>query len=469
MAKNIKKFNILRPVLAILLVFIPLYPKFPLFNVKNTYVAIRLDDIIIALSFLIYLLVELKNGFKITKQNIFKLFLPYFAIIIISFLNAILILKTSTPNILLLHTLRKFQYMSVFFLTLKAIQKKSDIKFPLVFLSVASFFVAIYGFGQKYFSLPIVSTMNEEFSKGYLLTLTVWSRISSTFAGHYDLAAFLSVFLVILAGNLVLTKKKLIKTSLIILWLILFYLLTLTASRVSVFALWGGLTICFLLTKKFFWIIPSTLIVLYSMTASVDLNQRLIATVKTINPNVNLSFLSKKEVLVPTLTPSPTPTPLPQKPVIQIDKTQPSKPSPTAIPTIFRNKQTEYPKVDADAGVSRSGEIRFKVEWPRAITAFKKNILIGTGPGSLGLATDNDFLRALDETGILGLITFMSIPLFFIYKTLKSKQKLNFVFLAGMITFFANAVFIDVFEASKTAYLFWIMMAVYYQNLKLNK
>jgi len=459
MAKNINKFNIFRPILAILLVFIPLYPKFPLFSVKNTYVSIRLDDIIIVSSLIVLLLSQIKDHFSLIKTNIFKLFLPYFAVILVSFLNAVLILKTDPVNILLLHSLRKFEYISVFFLTLQAIKQRKDLSYPLIFLTLASIFVAIYGFGQKYLSFPIVSTMNEEFSKGYLLTLTVWSRISSTFAGHYDLAAFLSVFLVILAGVLILTKNKLAKFSLTIIWLILYYLLTLTASRVSIFALWGGLIICFLSTKKFLWIIPSSLIILYSMTTSSELNQRLIATIKTTSPKFDQTITTKKPLPTIMLTPTVLPvTPTPNQ----------NLPKPSPKPTIFRNKKTpSYPQVDIDAGVSRSGEIRFNVEWPRAIIAFKKNILIGTGLGSLGLATDNDFLRLLGESGILGLLTFMAIPIYFFIKTLKNKQKLNFVFLSALATFLANAVFIDVFEASKTAYLFWIMMAVYYQNLTL--
>ncbi len=459
MAKNIKKFNLFRPILAILLVFIPLYPKFPLFSVKNTYVSVRLDDVVIAGSLFVLLLSQIKDHFKLTKTNIFKLFLPYFIAISISFLNAALVLRTEPTNILMLHTLRKFQYISVFFLTIKAVNRKSDLSYPFIFLTIASIFVAFYGFGQKYLSFPIVSTMNEEFSKGYLLTLTVWSRISSTFAGHYDLAAFLSVFLVILAGVFVLTKHKLAKFSLMIVWLFLYYLLTLTASRVSIFALWGGLVICFLTTKKLLWIIPSSLIIIYSMTTSTELSQRLIATIKTVNPNFNQP--------APTYKPLPTTIPTPTQLLVKPTPNQ-NLPKPSPKPTIFRNQETpQYPQVDIDAGVSRSGQIRFNVEWPAAITAFKKNVLIGTGLGSLGLATDNDFLRLLGESGILGFITFMAIPLYFVIRTFKQKQKLNFVFLSALITFLANSVFIDVFEASKTAYLFWIMMAVYYQSLTL--
>ena len=105
--------------------------------------------------------------------------------------------------------------------------------------------------------------------------------------------------------------------------------------------------------------------------------------------------------------------------------------------------------------MARSGEIRFNVEWPRAINAFKKNPLTGTGLGSISLATDNDYLRLLGEGGLLSFISFMVIQLFFIIKTLpllfkKNKtnyDKLSIVFFGCLLTTLANAVFIDVFEA----------------------
>src|SRR3990167_10675400 len=48
----------------------------------------------------------------------------------------------------------------------------------------------------------------------------------------------------------------------------------------------------------------------------------------------------------------------------------------------------------------RSFNIRLKAEWPRAIRAFLKNPVLGTGYSSVGLAVDNDYLRSLAESGI---------------------------------------------------------------------
>jgi len=91
MIKNLKNIKILRIILALLILFIPLYPKFPLFSVNHTYVAIRLDDIIISLVIFIWLIHQVINKFPVFKKGIFKIFLVYFLAIILSGLNAYLI------------------------------------------------------------------------------------------------------------------------------------------------------------------------------------------------------------------------------------------------------------------------------------------------------------------------------------------------------------------------------------------
>jgi len=356
--------------------------------------------------------------------------------------------------------------MSLFFLTLQAIKDKKDLKVPAISLLLSTFLVSLYGLGQKYFNLPVVSTMNSEFSKGQLLQLDTWTRISSTFAGHYDLAAFLSVALIIIFGLFLLSQKIYQKIPIFFIWALGFYILTLTASRVSTFAFWGDITLSLILIRKYLWIIPTSALMVFSIFNSADLNQRLIATIGTIRPPKTAQPTS-----LPTAIPTPTtPTVKPTKgPVAVIT---------TPVPTVIRHGPIdEFIPVDIDAGVARSGEIRFNAEWPRAITAFSKNRLNGSGLGSITLATDNDYLRLLGESGLLGFLTFLTIPAFFLISSIKAifvkkqnqLQKYKLIMAAALITMLANATLIDVFEASKTAYLFWIMMGVYYQILIFSK
>lgn len=449
----------LRPILAILLMAIPLYPKFPLLAVNGTYVAIRLDDILVAIALLFLFFDQIKNKFSLLNAPVTRIISAYFIAISISFLNAYLVFQTEPTNILLLHLLRRFEYISLFFFTIATIKSKRDFRDMFIYSLVAAIGVIAYGYGQRFFQLPVVSTMNEEFSKGQLLQMNIWTRISSTFAGHYDLAAYSSVFLVLLGSFLTQVKKLIIKLPLVILWLLMFDILSLTASRVSTFAFLGGMILALILIKKYFYIIPVLMVFAFSLFNSKDLNQRLLATI----PALKNQFFTSENTATPASVPTLIPTIIVVKPTgpIAINKTTP-------IPTPIRhpNDFVQEP-IDIDAGVARSGEIRFNAEWPRAVTAFNKNKLTGTGLGSITLATDNDYLRSLGESGLLGFITFLIIFLYFTIKTIPylfSAQKIPLIFFAAMVTMLANATLIDVFEASKTAYLFWIMMGFYYQS-----
>jgi hypothetical protein len=449
------KLNLLRVTLAVLLVFIPLYPKFPLAFAAGSQVAFRLDDIIVSLSLLIWMIYQVKSGFPILRQKMSWLIFAYWLSLIASLLNAFLIYQTTPDTQLILHTLRRFEYMSLFFITFSALSTK-DYKFPLPFALLAFFGVFAYGMGQKYFQFPVVSTMNFEFAQGQLLQMDVWTRISATFAGHYDLAAYLSIFSALALGLSFLAKRLSVNLVLKLSWVLSFYLLTQTASRISTFAYWGGSVLMLMLLRKFIWVVPVSALMITSFVTSADLNQRLLATIPalrgTFSPSTNTT-----PIPTPTVLLQPTPTPMPNVPT-----EAPVIPT----PTVFRHLAPTHPPIDVDAGVARSGEIRFKVEWPRALRAFEKNRLLGTGAGSLGLATDNDYLRLIGESGVLGALTFLLI---FVHLALLSWRKrsspLTAIFLSSIVIFWANAIFIDVFEASKTAYLFWILIGVFYYHL----
>ena len=82
----------------------------------------------------------------------------------------------------------------------------------------------------------------------------------------------------------------------------------------------------------------------------------------------------------------------------------------------------------------------------------------------MGLATDNDLLRSLGEVGILGTIVFVFIIYILIRNYLgelkKAKGFMKYL-TVGMISmvfaFLVNSLFIDVFEASKVAFMFWLV------------
>ena len=457
---------------AVLLIFIPLYPKFPLFNIPKTYVAVRTEDLLVGFLVIFCLLRTWREKTIFWKDGLNRLIVLYFIIGALSVLNAIFITKVSIPHLTILHWLRRLEYMSLFFVVAFSIKKIQDVKDYLVCVSFAFIGVFIYGIGQKFFNFPVVSTMNEEFSKGYLLTLNEWARISSTFAGHYDLAAYLVIVLAVILALIFAVDSKWKKILIAVLWLLALYLLVLTASQTSFAAYLISMVTILILLKRFGWIIPLTAVSLSLMLFSNDLSQRYAASYK-----VNLSFLSgysTPKTSEITLTPSPTPAALPTTTSFQAK-------APLPTPTIIykEKKYVNYGPTEPVNAVEltayRSSKIRFNVEWPRALRAFYKNPLLGTGFASITLATDNDYLRALGETGLLG---FISLYLIFIkiavtglkYLKISSNKfgkTITIGFLGAMVGLLSNAVFIDVLESSKVAYTFWMFMGIMIGFIKL--
>lgn len=473
--------------IAFLLLFIPLYPKFPLIAVSGTYVSIRLEDILVTiLVFVFGLRLIIKRDFSILKWEITKLILLYFGVGLLSVVAGIFITKNIVPHIAFLHFLRRVEYISLFFVAYYSFKEIKQLKTFGWIILIATFGVIIYALGQKFFGWPVVSTMNKEFSKGLFLKLTWWARVNSTFAGHYDLAAYMVMITAVATSVFLLIKKWSVRLIVFILGLFCYYILILTASRISFAAFLIGVPIVLFFGNRKLWIVPFLVFSILGMIFSDDLGQRYAATFK-----IDLSFLSgavkigsNEIALAPTLTPTPTPTPtfLPGKG--GIGRSRPGKGiiptlTPTLTPTptqVVASASAEYfePTVLA---VGRSTDIRLKVEWPRAITAFLKNPVLGTGYSSISLATDNDYLRILGETGLLGGIALLAvfleilrkIYLFIKDKTVLRNQKLIIYGVIGAaIGYFINATFIDVFEASKVAFFFWIILGVGMKIIDLN-
>ncbi|MDD2482647.1 MAG: hypothetical protein PHE71_00005, partial [Candidatus Shapirobacteria bacterium] len=298
-----KNLNIFRPIIAILIFFIPLYPKFPFTSVTGTYVSIRIDDIVVAISVLVWLIYQIIYKFPVFKIKITKLFLVYFLAIIASFVNAFLIYQSDPTNLLILHLMRRFEYISLFFIAINSIKSTKDFRISYIFLLISTALVSVYGYGQKYFQFPVISTMNSEFSKGQLLQMSTWTRINSTFAGHYDLAAFLSVALIIIALVFILNKNVWVKIISLIVWIAAYPILTLTASRVSIFAFLGGICFTLFVLRKYLWIVPFVVLVGLSIFNSKDLNQRLLATIPALKNQIKTTTVA----VTPTITPTPIP------------------------------------------------------------------------------------------------------------------------------------------------------------------
>ena len=431
--------------LLILSAFIPLYPKFPLINVKGTYVAIRLEDFLIAIAIFWWLVVTLPKLKSFLSQTLTKSILLFWVIGLLSLFSGIFLTLTTVPHLGFLHYLRRIEVMALFFVAASAIRSAKQVKIWLLVMLFTTIGVVLYGFGQQYLHFPVISTTNREFSKGLILFLSPEARVNSTFAGHYDLAAYLAFFLTMLTALFFSLKKLFHKLAFFLVGLLGFLLLALTAARVSFLAVLLGMASVFLLSGRKKLILALVGVGLLALLISPDLRHRTVATL-----TVNFLGGGGAKYVPPAQMPGVTNK-------FSVENAATGAATPAAVPVDIVPGE---PLNTTELGVERSFQIRFREEWPRAVQAFFKNPFLGTGYSSLTIATDNDYLRSLGEVGFLGTGALV-LTFFVIFKKMwKIRSPLIIGLLSGLLTVFLTAAFIDVLESSKISQLLWISLGV---------
>lgn len=493
-----------------LLAFIPLFPKLPLFDALPGYIVrVRLEDFLVVFALVVWLVQLWRKKASFGPNPLAKPILAYLTVGVLSMISAIFITRTVPFEALhvgkmFLHFLRRVEYFSLFFVFYSSVKSLRQVKIYLLILLCTVVGVTLYGYGQKYLYWPAFSTMNREFSKGWALYLTQHARVLSTFGGHYDLAAFTMTVLIILWAIFFSLEKIWLR---IVTFLILsgaFWLLILTASRTSFIAYIVGVTILFvfwMLRRGLSWaatrwlgVVALSIIVMLSFgdlsdrfTKLLKLDQR-IGGIKSLllqpignPPQGQIALLENNIEAVTSKSDFP---PLPMRPV---DVANPiaegliatqSASGAAIIKEVPRTYSQNALVYDLSTG------IRLDALWPRAIAGFRQNILLGTGYSTLtktqvaefteAESTDNDYLRALGETGLLGFLAFgwiLVTAVVLIGKNyLRVKDRLFFGMLLGAVAaiggLLVNAVYIDVFESSKVAYSFWALMGIVLGGIK---
>lgn len=534
--------NLLLIVASFLLAFIPLYPKIPLFDVLPGYIVrVRVEDILVLIAFLYYL-VQLWHRKLDFKNQLTPWIFAYLGVASLSILSAVFLIKTIPLELIhigksVLHLFRYTEYFALFFIMFSAIKKSKDLKVVFYALALTVVAIVVYGYGQRYWYWPVFSTMNREFSKGMVLYLTEHARVQSTFGGHYDLAAYLVIVLPIFYLLAINAKKKWPRIALHSVHLLGLWLLIMSASRTSFIAYLGAVIVGLLLLafkpskfwhKVFFFVRQSLaslfLVALMMLVFGADMRERLEQVLQAY-PSVfkvyqeSENFLSKQTEffndplakirdwqakmkpsngiafdntqLDSVLTPTDQ-QPVSQKPV-DVYADIPDK---VAVSTQSSQGETittyvEKPRTwSANAlKYGLSFAIRLDELWPNALKGFAKNPLLGSGYATLNKkefqqfteaeSTDNNFLRTLGETGLLGFITFYGsiiILLIVLYRNQKAStnqqlQVANIAFIAASIGLLLNASYIDVFASSKVAFTYWALAGAIlaYNNLTVTK
>ncbi|GIK83848.1 MAG: hypothetical protein BroJett025_04700 [Patescibacteria group bacterium] len=488
---------------AFLIVFIPLFPKIPIFDVLPGYIVrARPEDILIFITALIWLKDAYKKRFKV-KSTYFWMVVLYTISGLISILLGTLLIKSIPAQLLhigksSLHLFRYLEYFALFFFTYSSIKTQKQLKIVLVLLAFTILGVVLYGFGQEYLHFPLYSTMNREYSKGTTLYLQEGARPQSTFAGHYDLAAYLVIVLPIIfslaLNTLQIDLKRLQKTIkqkstytsifLHIVHILGAWMLVTSGSKTALLAYVVGIFVVLLLhlqklgniKQQLKW--GSIAVVLVTIALTIFLNffalttrDKFISLIKTAfngsdipaNPDATPDDLVGDGVVFKQIT-------------IQNDDGTERKE--------WIEEKSTWSQNALKYGLSMG--IRLDTLWPNALKGFINNPLFGNGyatlvsisnPGEYSTAesTDNNFLRTIGETGILGFLTFYGFICIIALEIFKQKtetapiiQALRIGFLGSILGILINATYIDVFAASKVAYTFWAFAGITIAAVKPN-
>ncbi|MBI2009626.1 MAG: O-antigen ligase family protein [Candidatus Chisholmbacteria bacterium] len=502
--------HILLVLASFLFVFIPLYPKFPLFDIIPGYIVrVRLEDFLVAATLLIWLVQVIRQKAKFHSLLLIPM-VAYLVIGLLSMVSAVLLTHTVPMQFdhigkMVLHWARRIEYFSLYFVFYSAVTSIRTVKRLMILFGLTAIAATIYGIGQKLYQWPVYSTMNREFAKGWKLVLTEHARVPSTFAGHYDFAAYLVLFLSISAAIFLFVKKEPVKVVSLFGFTAALVSLVLTASRASFIAYLIAITvmlILFALRRSWLWAAKRWVVLIaVSLVFSAAFGElasrfshffnfaRISGFIKydvlKIQPAPEYLRLTDNLALV--LTPSDTP-PVPAGSSRRTDGELPpdvfedipdgliATTSADGTATISAQSR-QYS--DAAFTFGLSSAIRFDALWPRAIKGFLNNPLLGSGYSTLTKAritdfteaesTDNDFLRALGETGLLGFLAFYGMIGYALWYSWKNREYLRASFVyavvvgiaAGTIGLLVNALYIDVFEASKVAFMFWALMGIF--------
>lgn len=424
----------------LLLIFIPLYPKFPLFGLSETFVSIRIEDLLVAAVVFIYLVGLVRNRFRKLKEPMARSILLYWFVGFTAAFAGIFLTKSATLNLGILHALRRVEYMSLFLVAYDWLADSHQLRYYIRTIILVGVLVAVYGLGQQFLHFPVISTTNSEFAKGLALTLGPGARINSTFAGHYDLAAFCMLPLLLITSLLPFSRHRLL---LLISGGLIYWTMLLSASRITFASFVISTSLLLVLIHKKIWLIPLVVVTIFGFLASPQLRGRY------------LDLLTKQFKITMV-------SPVSASAEVSEDQSLPATPESKAVDVTPDALKT--PAVAED----RSFNIRWQVEWPRAVRAFVKNPLVGSGFSSIGLAVDNEYLRFLAETGALGLLAFALIMFRYFKTTLPYifhyRENLNSAFILSascfLVSLLLGGLFIDVFAASKIAMMLWSIIGL---------
>lgn len=434
---------------------------------------IRIEDFVVAAVYMLWLAGLFSGRFSLKNVLNFKIIIFYLIYGLAITILGIFVFKTVDPwHLGILHWLRRVEYLGMY-LVAATVLKRKNLKEYLYILLIVGILAWIYGVLQWKDIVPGVHTLSKS---GQVGTYRDLGYVISTFAAHYDFGAFLILMSLLSWWGYFSHQGRKYKFFFLGLVLGFWWMALLAYAR----AAYMGLLVSavFVLTAKL------------SPWAVLPLAEIINTFNRYLGGKFSLysyNFQFKREVIQPTRQAFPTPdvvrpTRTPQltltpKPIDKALSPLPSPPQLTqragsvrdyldSFVNTWSNTLNKYiGKIDIN--LDPSANIRLK-EWPDRLAKVNYHFLWGGGYYAGGLGADNDYLRRLLEVGVIGLSVFLLILLDFIrlsWRRFRSSNNLyekhfHLIMAAYMIGLLVEAVFIDIFAASKIAFSFWFLMGM---------
>lgn len=461
---------LLLPVLALIL----LLPKFPLFGVEGTYVNVRLEDFVVGALFFVWGIGVLLKKYDLTRVFAWKPILGFLVYGFVITLLGIHLFKTvETPHLGLIHFIRRVEYILMYFVA-GTVLKKEKLRDYVYFLLCVAAFTIIYGYLQWKDILPGVQTLSQA---GKIGTYSDLNFVISTFAAHYDFGAFLMLMMPITLAAFFSNKNWFKKGLFLILAFAIWWMAKLVYARAAYLSLIAATTLFLVLKKNLFALLP-----IYEVFQIFD--RYFGGRFSKYTYQFSFKIMPQPAQKAAVVEPSPTPA-LVKKMVkkviegkeIEVIEEVRVIPSATGGASTFGQKIDSWVNISSEKlhsifgrinlNLDPSGNIRLQ-EWQDVLANTYYHFLWGGGYYSIGPGADNDYVRAIAEVGVIGLSIFLLILKDFAYvmwKNFRSAQDVfiknfNLAMLCGLVGLLINAFFIDIFEASKIAFLFWFLMGL---------
>lgn len=417
----------------ITLLYVILVPKISIMSVPGTYVGIRGEDLLIFLFLAAFLIKRaLSPSFKINKdfKKINKLFLFYAVACLLSVCYGIYLGFINNPLLGFMFLFRKIEYFIFIFLGYIYFTDNKNTKKFIKAIDVSVVILLIIGIFQKFGIIGAYALGRYDPDSS--------DRIMSTFSGAYEYSSFLVMITPIYIYRMKANKK--LALFYVIFLAIIGYSVLITEARIALVAFSAMIAI------SIWKMIKSNAIKLVIIFYAIGLTFVGGALAQNISASGSVEYLERFS----TIDIGP-----------MIDETKYAYNVRDYKTFLVTGPQIYF------AGSDLSYSMRMS-KWLNYIDGVQHNPIFGLGLSTTGEAVDGNYIRYLAESGLLGFSLWLMLILTVLKvgkKVMKKDSLEGYLLYSATIGLLMIAVFIDVFEASKVAMLFWFIVGWSLVNL----